>query len=128
MLMTFTSINGKDISENPILQREICKYFGMPMVHKRGRTLKVMREMCENPWRKNNLEKLLTRKSSSMENMVTSYLLNRVQFRELKLATNLMPLTIKDQPLSLIWQYLGFVSRKFAANFLNWVSAYSSGY
>lgn len=37
-----------------------------------------------------------------MENMVTSYLLNRVQFRELKLATNLMPLTIKDQPLSLI--------------------------
>lgn len=48
MLMRFTSINGKGISEHPILQKEICKYFGMPMVHKRGRILKVMRDMCEN--------------------------------------------------------------------------------
>lgn len=35
-------------SENPILQREIGKYFGMPVVHKRGRVLKVMREKYEN--------------------------------------------------------------------------------
>lgn len=88
MLMTFTSINGKEISENPILQREIGKYFGMPMVHKRVRVLKVMREMCENQWRKNGLGKLLTRKSSSMENTVTCWLLNMVQLRELKIAIN----------------------------------------
>jgi len=39
-----------------------------------------------------------------------------------------MLLTIKDKPLSLTWQFLGFVSYKFAAIFLNSVSAYSSGY
>lgn len=87
-----------------------------------------MRDTCENQWWKNSLEKLLTRKSSSMENMLISCLLNMVQFRELKLAINLMLLTIKDKPLSLIWQFLGLVSCKFAAILLNSLWAYSSGY
>ena len=48
MLMTFTSINGKEISENPILQREICKYFGMPRSIKETRVLKVMMKKNKN--------------------------------------------------------------------------------
>lgn len=48
MLMTFTSINGKEISENPILQREICKYFGMLRSIKETRVLKVMMKKNKN--------------------------------------------------------------------------------
>lgn len=44
----------------------------MPMVCKRVRVLHTMREKGENqPWWKNSLEKLLPRKNSNMENMVT---------------------------------------------------------
>lgn len=48
--MTFTSVNGKEIRiKTPFCKGiEIGKYFGIPMVHKRGRVLNVMKEMCEN--------------------------------------------------------------------------------
>lgn len=49
MFMTFISINGKEIRmKTPFCKKtHLCKYFGIPMVHKTGRVLNVMREMYE---------------------------------------------------------------------------------
>lgn len=53
MFVILIFINGKEIRVKILFckEKELCKYFGMFMVYKRGRVLNVMREMCENRFR-----------------------------------------------------------------------------